>query len=109
MNANHKVAVSIGSIERLKKTAAKELGLSSAYSNGYHHALNDCLAVLTTIMEDVMSVKGQSIEFKQGCLDCLNGITHKDGKGDDYNRGYARQYEEEQRAMHYSELGASNE
>ena len=34
--------------------------------------------------------------FIQGELDCLNGVAHADGKGNDYDRGYAARYEMEQ-------------
>tara|TARA_R110002167_G_scaffold64293_4_gene181661 strand:- start:126 stop:362 length:237 start_codon:yes stop_codon:yes gene_type:complete len=34
--------------------------------------------------------------FIQGELDCLNGVAHSEGKGTDYDRGYAARYEMEQ-------------
>lgn len=34
--------------------------------------------------------------FIQGELDCLNGVAHAEGKGTDYDRGYAARYEMEQ-------------
>ena len=34
--------------------------------------------------------------FLRGEKDCLDGVAHKDGKGRDYDRGYAARYEMEQ-------------
>jgi len=34
--------------------------------------------------------------FIQGELDCLDGVAHAEGKGTDYDRGYAARYEMEQ-------------
>jgi hypothetical protein len=39
-------------------------------------------------------------DFQQGVMDCDRGIRHKEGQSKDYDRGYARQYEEDQRATH---------
>ena len=35
-------------------------------------------------------------EFLRGQKDCMNGKSHKSGQSDDYDRGYAAQYELEQ-------------
>lgn len=35
-------------------------------------------------------------DFLQGQIDCIQGIEHKEGMSDSYNRGYAAQYELEQ-------------
>jgi len=35
-------------------------------------------------------------EFMQGQKDCANGVPHKAGMSDSYDRGYAAQYEMEQ-------------
>jgi len=35
-------------------------------------------------------------DFIQGQKDCAEGIPHQSGKGEDYDRGYAAQYELEQ-------------
>jgi len=35
-------------------------------------------------------------DFLQGQIDCMQGIEHKEGMSDSYNRGYAVQYEVEQ-------------
>jgi hypothetical protein len=37
-----------------------------------------------------------AMAFMQGQMHCIQGIPHVDGKGDDYDRGYAAQYELEQ-------------
>lgn len=37
-----------------------------------------------------------SMLFLQGQQDCKEGVPHKSGKGADYDRGYATQYEWEQ-------------
>ena len=34
--------------------------------------------------------------FLRGEKDCLNGVAHAEGKGTDYDRGYAARYEMEQ-------------
>ena len=34
--------------------------------------------------------------FLRGEKDCLDGVAHEDGKGNDYDRGYAARYEMEQ-------------
>ena len=36
------------------------------------------------------------IEFVNGQKDCRDGVPHKDGKGDSYDRGYACEHELEQ-------------
>ena len=35
-------------------------------------------------------------DFLQGQRDCQEGIPHKSGKSDSYNRGYSAEYEREQ-------------
>jgi len=35
-------------------------------------------------------------DFLQGQIDCMQGIEHKEGMSDSYNRGYTAQYEVEQ-------------
>jgi len=35
-------------------------------------------------------------EFLRGQRDCMNGLPHKSDQGEDYDRGYAAQYEHEQ-------------
>jgi len=35
-------------------------------------------------------------EFIKGQRDCRDGIAHKDGRGESYDRGYSAQYELEQ-------------
>lgn len=34
--------------------------------------------------------------FVQGQRDCKNGVEHRSGKGEHYDRGYSTQYEQEQ-------------
>jgi hypothetical protein len=50
------------------------------------------------IMENCDSGKDvlDAMAFMQGQMHCIQGIPHVDGKGDDYDRGYAAQYELEQ-------------
>jgi hypothetical protein len=45
-----------------------------------------------TEMETTIDVS----EFMQGQRDCRDGVDHKAGQSDSYNRGYATQYEWEQ-------------
>ena len=39
-------------------------------------------------------------EFMQGMSDCEEGLEHEAGKGVDYDRGFAAQYELEQMRTH---------
>ena len=34
--------------------------------------------------------------YTQGVEDCANGVKHRDGNGEEYDRGYAEQYNNEQ-------------
>lgn len=34
--------------------------------------------------------------FLKGSYDCIKGVAHKDGKGSDYDRGYAAEYQHQQ-------------
>lgn len=43
--------------------------------------------------------------FLQGQRDCQAGIPHESGKGADYDRGYACQYERDQVATELSRRG----
>ncbi len=45
-----------------------------------------------TEMENPIDVS----EFMQGQRDCRDGVDHKAGQSDSYDRGYATQYEYEQ-------------
>lgn len=49
---------------------------------------------------DEEQVMERMADFKQGAMDCDRGIKHKAGQSEEYDRGYARQYEEDQRATH---------
>lgn len=35
-------------------------------------------------------------QYLKGMSDCKNGVPHEDGKGEDYDTGFAHQYELEQ-------------
>jgi hypothetical protein len=39
---------------------------------------------------------GDATAFMKGELDCINEVPHKEGKGTDYDRGYAARYELDQ-------------
>ena len=43
-----------------------------------------------------------SDDFLQGQKDCKDGITHKEGKSDAYDRGYSTQYTLEQIQSEFS-------
>ncbi len=43
----------------------------------------------------------QQNDFLQGQRDCRDGVTHKPGKSEYYDRGYAAQYEWEQVYGHW--------
>lgn len=38
-----------------------------------------------------------SQEFIEGAQDCIKGVPHKIGKSEEYNKGYAYQYEYDQK------------
>lgn len=42
-------------------------------------------------------------DFLKGQKDCKEGIPHKAGKSEDYNRGYGAQYQHEQNVTHLTE------
>lgn len=41
-------------------------------------------------------MSNEVFDFIDGQRDCRNGVEHKDGKGADYDRGYAFEYQREQ-------------
>jgi len=44
-------------------------------------------------------------EFLRGQRDCRDGIPHREGQSDSYNRGYATEYEREQVMTELSRYG----
>lgn len=44
-------------------------------------------------------------EFLRGQIDCQNGVQHKAGQSESYDRGYATEYEREQVASELSRRG----
>ena len=43
-------------------------------------------------------------DWVSGALDCIAGVAHQDGQGDDYDNGFNHQYQAEQNDTHRSEI-----
>jgi len=57
-------------------------------------------------MERVKMSEINATEFMQGQKDCQDGISHKAGQSESYDRGYAAEYEKEQSITEMTKNGS---